>query len=60
MKVVLVSNYNLETVNDKLLEENLTEEYAKILASDWNDKHKNNDYYALVKEDDYKLYRFEP
>ena len=61
MKVVLVSNFDLYTVNDKLLKDNLSQEEANKIAEDYNNSHsENSDYYAQVKDDDYKLYRFNP
>lgn len=61
MKVVLVSNFDLYTVNDKLLKDNLSQEEANKIAEDYNNSHsENSDYYAQIKDDDYKLYKFNP
>lgn len=60
MKVVLVDDLNRETVNDVLLKDNLSLEEANKLAEEYNDTHKNDLYYAIVKEDNYKLYKYDP
>ncbi len=57
MKVVLVDNLNREEVADVLHKENLSPDMAEIEASEWNRKHYTQfGYYAMVKEDDYKLW----
>lgn len=59
MKAVLVSNFDLDNVDDILLKENLSLEEATQIADDYNNSHsKDSDYYAIVKNDDYKLYKF--
>lgn len=60
MKVVLVDNFDRESVNDVLLKEDLTLDEANQLAEEYNNEHKNDWYYARVKEDNYKLYEFDP
>ena len=57
-KLILVDNYNRETIADVLVEENLTEEIASEKANAYNDKNKNSDccWFAKVVPDDYKLW----
>lgn len=55
-KLILVDNYNRETVADILLEENVTEEYAEMRARIYNNTHKCGDWCARVVENDYKLW----
>lgn len=54
-KLVLVDNYNRESVEDILVEANISEEEAKQKAEEYN-KHNSNDCYAVVRSDDYKLW----
>lgn len=57
MKVVLVSNFDLDNVNDILLKDNLNAEEAVQIADGYNNSHsENSEYYAQVKDDNYKLY----
>jgi len=57
MKVVLVDNLNREYIEDKPYKENLSPDMAEIEASEWNRKHFSEfGYYAMVKDDDYKLW----
>lgn len=57
MKVVLVDNLDRETINDVLLEENVTEEQAREIADEFNNTHPVDfSYYAMVKPDDYVLW----
>lgn len=66
-KVVLIDNFNRDTVSDRNLKrigdepvesEYLTQEAAKALADRYNDKYlrPNSDWYAVVKPQSYKLY----
>ena len=59
MKVVLISNFNIETEAESLLAEELDEIQAEIIANEWNDKNssKHSTYYAVVKPNDYRLWR---
>lgn len=61
MKVVIVSNYNNEQVDDVLFCKNVSHEIAKKIAWLMNNSISDDhpDYYE-VKEDDYKLYKWEP
>ena len=62
MKVVLVSNFNIETVNDILYAKDLTLEEASKKAREYNVSHPidSHPYWAKVVEDDYKLHVWEP
>lgn len=56
-KVILTDNYDRETVSDKLIKDNLTQEEAETLATEmnagvWED---GPDYYKAV-EDSYELW----
>jgi len=59
MKVVLISNHNIESMAERLLEENLDAIQAEQKAEEWNAKNASDwsDYWAVVKPDDYKLWR---
>lgn len=59
MKVVLISNFSDETVAESLLAEGLNELQAVRKAREWNDEYCNDysNYYAVVKPDDYRLWR---
>lgn len=59
MKVVLISNLNLETIAEKLHSSpGLTKEQAQPIADEFNKDVTDNDtYYATIKEDDYVLWR---
>lgn len=58
-KLILVDNFNRETVADVLMEENLTEEDAETKADAYNDEHRNLNWnwFAKAVSDDYKLWR---
>lgn len=58
MKVVLVDNYDRETVEDLLLAENVSQEEAEQIADAYNEKQTDSaPYWAVVKNDDYRLWR---
>lgn len=59
MKVILVDNYNRETVADKLLKDNLSATDAAKTANDYNKKFAgmNWDWFAKAVPDDYHLSR---
>jgi hypothetical protein len=59
MKVVLISNFNNESVAESLLEDSIDEIQAIQTAKEWNDKNASDysEYYAVVKPDDYRLWR---
>lgn len=59
MKVVIVDNYDRDTVSDRLLAENLSEKEAREKADKFNNSHPGSEY-AVVKPDDYVLYKYEP
>jgi len=61
MKVIGKSNFDNETVDDILIDVNLTKENAEQIANNMNeDCAENSKYYYKAVEDDYVLYRFEP
>lgn len=55
-KLILVDNYDRETVADILLEDNLTEVEAKAKAEGYNKTNPYSDWVAKVVADDYKLW----
>ena len=59
MKVVLISNFNDEAVPESLLADELDQAQAYMMADEWNEKNcdDNSTYYAVVKPDDYRLWR---
>ena len=65
MKVVAISNFDVESVAEFVISENgvpmeqLTDQEAKAKADDWNNKncHDHSRYFAVAKPDDYKLWR---
>lgn len=60
-KVIRVSNYNFETVDDVLICENVTEHHGNMIADALNDKYsgdESDDYYICVSND-YILHKFE-
>jgi hypothetical protein len=62
MKIIGKSNFDLETVNDILIAENVKTTYAKFIASALNDKFctETSKYFFEAKPDEYKLYVWEP
>lgn len=58
MKIIGTSNFNLETVDDILIQENLTEEIAIYKCNQLNKKQtEHSTYLYRVVEDNYKLYK---
>lgn len=58
MKVVLVDNFDRESVADLLLAENVSQEEAENIADAYNEKQTDSaPYWAVVKNDDYRLWR---
>lgn len=59
MKVVLISNHNIESVAESLLEENVDTIQAELKAQEWNNVNAScgSTYYAVIKDDDYRLWR---
>ena len=56
-KVILVDNFDRDTVSDQLLQDGLTEEEANKMADDYNAAHTpNSPYFARAVPDDHKLY----
>jgi hypothetical protein len=57
MKVVAISNFNLDSVPDRLIIEHVTKEQAIAICEEHNSTmHKTDDYYYVVKEYNYKLW----
>lgn len=57
-KVVLVDNLNREHIEDKLLEDGLTNEQADSVANSYNEEHNaHNGWWARAVSDEYKLWR---
>lgn len=60
-KIVIIDNFNRDSVSDRLHSEGHTEEDAKTLCEQLNARegsHSPN--YYVVKPDDYQLYKWEP
>lgn len=61
MKIVAVSNHNIETDNDMLVCDHINEHYGKRLTFFLNkDVTESSKYYFKLKDDDYILHRFQP
>lgn len=61
-KVISIDNFGRETVSDVLVKDMLTDEEAKVMAKDLNEKFggPTASRFYVVKPDSYQLYRFEP
>lgn len=61
-KLVLVSNFDQDTVDDVLLADNVMEEFAEALCAAYNQQFATGrtKYWCAVKPHDYKLRRWEP
>ena len=62
MKIICTSNFDNESVDDRLIAENVNHFYAQYIVTYLNDKFSGDtspDYFRIVT-DDYKLYKFEP
>jgi len=62
MKIIIVDNFNNESVSDKLVAENVPDIWAKRIVELLNDKYSGgfSSFYAKVVADDYELYEFTP
>ncbi|HAX18416.1 MAG TPA: hypothetical protein DCY00_07475 [Actinobacteria bacterium] len=62
MKIIGHSNFDLETVNEILIAENINPEYANGIVDYMNETFSSSsaDYYFFLVEDDRELYKFEP
>jgi hypothetical protein len=61
MKIIGISNFDLESVNDVLICENVNRYYGEIIVTTLNNRAgPNAQYYYKLKDDDYELYKFEP
>lgn len=62
MKIIVVDNFNRESVSDVLIAEKTPDYYADFITTALNKKYSGDnspDFFKVV-EDDYKLYVFEP
>jgi len=60
-KIVGVSNFNSEHVNDILIADNLNYYHGNLIVKLLIDTmHKYDDYFPKLVSDDYKLYKWEP
>ena len=62
MKIIVISNFNNESISDVLVAENVSEYYVKYLVEFLNSRFGGDsspNYYQAVS-DDHKLYEFEP
>lgn len=62
MKIVRTSNYDLESVSEVLVAENINNAYGIFLRDQLNHRYSGEhapDFFKLV-DDDYVLYKFEP
>jgi len=62
MKIIKVSNFDHETVDDILICENLGLIYGHKIVNHLNDTEsgETSRYYFRLVDDDYELYRFQP
>lgn len=62
MKIICTDNFGRETVNDRLVCENVNEFYGSKIVEFLNERYSgdySSDFYRLVN-DDYRLYVWEP
>lgn len=62
MKIIMIDNYDRETIDDVLIAENISNFYASCVVEALNAKYSGDRspyYFALVK-DNHKLHKFEP
>lgn len=55
-KIIAVSNFDLETVSDILIADNVDKEYGEKLVSFINNMYEHATYFYKLVEQDYKLY----
>jgi len=64
MKIIGVDNFARDNVSDILIAENVqNKEFAEVMQRALNDKycnHENASTYYVIREDDYKLFKWEP
>ena len=62
MKIIGISNFDLETVNDVIVAENVQPFYVDTIVDALNKKlcSEHATYFYKAVEDDYKLHVFEP
>ena len=58
MKIIMVDNFNRETVSDILICKDITSKIlGDVMCSSLNEKHMHSDKFFLLKEDDYILFK---
>ena len=61
MKIIGKSNYDLETVSDIVIAENIREGWGKLIIAAMREfMSESETYYPLLVEDNYELYKWEP
>ena len=61
MKIIGISNFNLDNVSDILIASNINKYYGKIILKALKDNMNEHDiYYPRLVEDDYELYEWQP
>lgn len=61
MKIVGKSNYDLDSVDDILIAENVNRYYGEMIVELLKNRAREDDtYYPFLVEDDYKLYKWQP
>lgn len=57
-KVILVDNFDRETIADILLKDDISQDEAEQLAKDYNDAHPSGwSWFARAVDDDHRLWR---
>lgn len=61
MKIIGKSNYDLETVSDIVIAENICDGWGELIIAAMREfMSESETYYPLLVEDNYKLYKWEP
>ena len=60
MKIIGISNFNLETVDDILVEENVEKADGELKIQYLNGLSEDQTYFFKLVDDNYELYQFEP
>ena len=60
MKIILIDNFNRESVSDILIAENAQPHYANLIIEKLNqDLHNDSPYFYKTVKNEYKLYEFQ-
>ena len=60
MKIIMKSNFDLETVDDFIIAENVNKYYGQKIIKLMRDAAREDDkYYPMLVEDDYELYEWQ-